>query len=137
MRGAARRHVEIGRERGHGVGEAGEAVFVAVLRTGLPQFLDRAAHLVAAGKSVNAGAVLGEAAEQDGEILDLFGDDVDDPAFLLHFAAHRHIAGAEHDRAQTLEHFRPDDDIMSRCGTPMMYGCTTSAITRADARESS
>jgi hypothetical protein len=46
-----------------------------------------------------------------GQIVYAVGDHVDDVAFALHFAAHGDKAGAEHLRAELLEHFRPDDDV--------------------------
>ena len=70
--------------------------------------------VVAACQSVDLGAGFGKPRQQKRQIVEPFGDDMDDAGFLLHAPGHRDIARAEHDRPEALEGFRPDDDIGER-----------------------
>ena len=70
-----------------------------------------AADLVGAGKARHLAAEARQQGEQPRQILGLLGDDVDDAAFALQAAGDGDEARADDDRAQHLEHLRPDDDV--------------------------
>jgi hypothetical protein len=70
--------------------------------------------MVATRERLDLAAGFGKPRQQESQILEPFGDDMDDAGFLLHASGRRNIAGAEHDRSEALEGFRPDDDIGER-----------------------
>ena len=114
VRRAGRGDVEIGSQLRHFAHQAHEPVVAAAQRMRLALILDRAAHFVAARQAIDVGALVGQPRQPHGEILELFGNDVDDALFRLHAAGDRHIARAQHHRPHTLEHFRPDDRVGDR-----------------------
>lgn len=65
---------------------SGEARFALVF--------DRSAHLVASRQAINVSAVFSQPRQKVRKIFQLFGDDMDNAAFLLHTAGNCHIARA-------------------------------------------
>ena len=68
-------------------------------------------HGVGTGECLGRRDVSAQPGEQESEVVQPVGDDVDDAAFLLHAPAHADIARAHHDRPEAFEDRRPHDDV--------------------------
>ena len=78
VRRAAGGDAKIARKLGHFVHQADEAVSPVAGTAGLALLLDWPADLVATREAVDLGAMFGELRKQISEILQLFGDNVND-----------------------------------------------------------
>ena len=67
--------------------------------------------LVAARQGFDRRAVIGQPAQQRREIVEPFGDDMDDALLVLQLTGDADQPRAEHDRAKGLECLRPDDGV--------------------------
>jgi hypothetical protein len=68
--------------------------------------------LIAAGVGDGEGFVaLADAAQHGGQVRQVFGDDVDDIAFLLQLAAAGDHAGGQHEAALFFEYRGPEDQV--------------------------